>query len=155
MWWGGMLEGGGGYTIPNGTTPDIISLFCPDPDFVMDIISLFCPDPDFDMDIISLFCPDPDFDMDIISLFCPDPDFDMDIISLFFSDPDFDPKEQKKLEKELKKMEGRPDGEKKNAFRVAAKTVSLASKLSPKSQRKKEKSNSNTAQLKVRLKSQR
>ena len=65
------------------------------------------------------------------------------------TDPEFDPKEAKKSEKELKKMEEKQESEKKLTFRGAAKTVSLASKLSPKTQRKKEKTNANTAQLKV------
>ena len=69
------------------------------------------------------------------------------------SDPDYDPKQAKKSEKELKKMESKKDGteeKKKHTFRGAAKAVSLAAKLSPKSQRKKEKMCANTAQLKVR-----
>ena len=48
-------------------------------------------------------------------------------------------------------MEGKKDGEKKHTFKGAAKAVSLASKLSPKSQRKKEKIASNVSQFKVRL----
>ncbi|XP_056017603.1 otoferlin-like isoform X2 [Ostrea edulis] len=58
-------------------------------------------------------------------------------------DPDFNPKEAKKLEKQMEKQD-----EQKKTFRGAAKAVSLASKLSPKSQQKK----SNTpaaAQLKT------
>ena len=53
------------------------------------------------------------------------------------------------MEKELKAMEGKE--KKKHTLRGAAKAVSLASKLSPKSQRKKEKLDSTTAQLKVGL----
>ena len=75
------------------------------------------------------------------------------LIVCYSTDPDYDPKQAKKLEKELKKMEGKKDGEKtegkKHHFRATAKAVSLASKLSPKSQRKKEKAESNIAQLKV------
>ena len=61
------------------------------------------------------------------------------------TDPDFNPKKAKKLEKELKKMEkGDADKEKKGT-----KASSLAAKLSPRSQRKKEKLYCNTTQLKV------
>lgn len=49
-------------------------------------------------------------------------------------------------------MEGKKDGEnKKHTLRGAARAVQLASKLSPKSQRKKEKANSATAQFKVSI----
>ena len=47
-------------------------------------------------------------------------------------------------------MEGKESKPKKHTLRGAAKAVSLAAKLSPKSQRKKEKMASTTAQLKVR-----
>ena len=79
-------------------------------------------------------------------------------MSFVFSDPEFDPKAAKKMEKELKKMEkegkegdkeGKKDGKGKISFKGAASAVKLASKLSPKSQRRKDKLNSNVAQLKV------
>ncbi len=67
-----------------------------------------------------------------------------------------DPKQAKKLEKQLKIMEGRKDKEEASkkhhhhhTFRGTAKAVNLAHKLSPKLQRKKEK-NDQVAQLKVR-----
>ncbi|XP_021379810.1 otoferlin-like isoform X8 [Mizuhopecten yessoensis] len=59
-------------------------------------------------------------------------------------DPDFNAKEAKKFEAALKKMEKQDaKGDKKS------KGSSLASKLSPKSQRKKEKATNSTAQLKT------
>lgn len=64
------------------------------------------------------------------------------------SDPDFNPKEAKKMEEELKKMEKKNE---KKTFRGTAKAVGLASKLSPKSQRKKDKLLTSTAQLRVRI----
>ena len=73
---------------------------------------------------------------------------------MVLADPDYDPKQAKKLEKELKKFEdkkeeGGGDDKKKHTLKGAAKAVNLASKLSPKSQRKK-KITANIAQLKVK-----
>ena len=62
------------------------------------------------------------------------------------SDPDYNPKEAKKLEDALKKMEKKE----KRTLRGTAKAVSLAQKLSPKAQRKKDALMNSTAQLKVR-----
>ncbi|XP_060603709.1 otoferlin-like isoform X5 [Ruditapes philippinarum] len=61
-------------------------------------------------------------------------------------DPDFNPKEAKKMEEELKKMEKKNE---KKTFKGTAKSVALASRLSPKSQRKKDALLNSTAQLKV------
>ena len=61
-------------------------------------------------------------------------------------DPDYDPKQAKKFEKELKKMEGE---EKKHTLRGTAKAVALTQRLSPKAQRKKDKIDPNIAKLKV------
>src|SRR6218665_2230029 len=55
------------------------------------------------------------------------------------SDSDYDPKEAKKLEKELMKMEGRQTEQKRYTMRGLSKAVSLAAKLSPKSKRRKDK----------------
>ncbi|XP_060603706.1 otoferlin-like isoform X2 [Ruditapes philippinarum] len=60
-------------------------------------------------------------------------------------DPDFNPKEAKKMEEELKKMEKKNE---KKTFKGTAKSVALASRLSPKSQRKKDALLNSTAQLK-------
>ncbi|XP_053394701.1 otoferlin-like isoform X1 [Mercenaria mercenaria] len=60
-------------------------------------------------------------------------------------DPDYNPKEAKKMEEELKKMEKKNE---KKTFKGTAKSVALASRLSPKSQRKKDALLSSTAQLK-------
>ncbi|KAL4236528.1 C2 domain [Mactra antiquata] len=60
-------------------------------------------------------------------------------------DPDFNPKEAKKMEEELKKMEKKSE---KKTFKGTAKAVGLAAKLSPKSQRKKDLLLNSTAQLK-------
>ncbi|KAK6179510.1 hypothetical protein SNE40_011846 [Patella caerulea] len=62
-------------------------------------------------------------------------------------DDELNTKEAKKMEKELKKLEKKEQDEKKT-MKGAAKAVSLAKQLSPKSQRKKEKILTNTAQLK-------
>lgn len=64
-------------------------------------------------------------------------------------DPDYDPKEARKLEKELQRMESKKDGERKVTLKGFSKAVSLAAKLSPKSQRHKDKRPSNIAELKV------
>ena len=54
------------------------------------------------------------------------------------------------MEKELKKMEGKKElKESKITFKGTAKAISLAAKLSPKSQRRKDKIATSTAQLKV------
>ncbi|XP_014771959.1 otoferlin isoform X1 [Octopus bimaculoides] len=64
-------------------------------------------------------------------------------------DPEYDAKHAKKMEKELKKMEKREAAlSGKMAFRSTSKGTSLASKLSPKTQRKKDKLLSATSQLK-------
>jgi hypothetical protein len=65
---------------------------------------------------------------------------------MFYVDPDFNPKEAKKMEEELKKMEKKNE---KKTFKGTAKSVALASRLSPKSQRKKDALLNSTAQLKV------
>lgn len=62
------------------------------------------------------------------------------------TDPDFNPKEAKKMEEELKKMEKKTE---KRTFKATAKAVALVSKLSPKAQRKQEALLNSTAQLKV------
>ncbi|XP_052775587.1 otoferlin-like isoform X2 [Mya arenaria] len=61
-------------------------------------------------------------------------------------DPDFNPKEAKKMEEEIRKMEKRNE---KQKFKNTAKAIGLATKLSPKSQRKKDKLINSTAQLKT------
>ena len=62
-------------------------------------------------------------------------------------DPDFNPKEAKKMEEALRKMEKKE----KKTFKGTAKAVGLAAKLSPKAQRKKDLVLNSTAQLKVCL----
>ena len=62
-----------------------------------------------------------------------------------FPDPDFNPKEAKKMEEALKKMEKKE----KRTLRGTVKAVSLAQRLSPKAQRKKDVILNSTAQLKV------
>ena len=70
----------------------------------------------------------------------------LEYIYIFLLDPDYDPKQAKKFEKELKKMEGE---EKKHTLRGTAKAVALTQRLSPKAQRKKDKIDPNIAKLKV------
>ena len=69
-------------------------------------------------------------------------------------DAEADPKQAKKLEKQLKIMEGRKEKEEASkklpTFKGTTKAVHLAHKLSPKLQRKKDK-NDQVAQLKVNL----
>ena len=65
------------------------------------------------------------------------------------ADSEYDPKEAKKVEKELLKIEGKKEGDKKHTLKGISKAVSLATKLSPKSQRRKEATPSNVAELKV------
>ena len=76
------------------------------------------------------------------------------IIFLSTLDTEADPKQAKKLEKQLKIMEGRKEKEESSkrlpTFKGTAKAVNLAHKLSPKLQRKKDK-NDQVAQLKVNL----
>ncbi|KAK3090409.1 hypothetical protein FSP39_011632 [Pinctada imbricata] len=60
-------------------------------------------------------------------------------------DPDFNPKEAKKMEAQLKKIEKQEGSDGKKTF----KSVGLAAKLSPKAQRKKNKADKSTAQLKT------
>ena len=64
-----------------------------------------------------------------------------------YLDPDFDPKEAKKQEKQLKRLE-KEEGA-KHTLKGPAKAVTLAQKLSPKAQRKKEKTDPNIAKLQV------
>lgn len=58
------------------------------------------------------------------------------------------------MERELKRMEGKKDGEPEHrakfTFKGTAKAISLAHRLSPKAQRKKDKSQ-NASQLKVTI----
>lgn len=65
---------------------------------------------------------------------------------IFLDDPDYNPKEAKKMEATLKKMEKQDE---KRTLKGTAKAVTLASKMSPKAQRKKDKAKSTTSQLKV------
>ena len=65
---------------------------------------------------------------------------------ILLDDPDFNPKEAKKMEATLKRMEEKNE---KRTFKGTAKAVTLASKLSPKAQRKKDKAKNTTSQLKV------
>ncbi|XP_071147847.1 otoferlin-like isoform X5 [Mytilus edulis] len=60
-------------------------------------------------------------------------------------DPDYNPKEAKKMEATLKKMEKQDE---KRTLKGTAKAVTLASKMSPKAQRKKDKAKNTTSQLK-------
>ena len=64
---------------------------------------------------------------------------------LIIPDPDFNPKEAKKMEEALRKMEKKE----KKTFKGTAKAIGLAAKLSPKAQRKKDLVLNSTAQLKV------
>lgn len=67
-----------------------------------------------------------------------------------WSDPDYDPKEAKRLEKELLKIESKKDVDKKQQPpKKVSKAGGLVAKLSPKSQRKKDTGANNIAQLKV------
>ena len=66
---------------------------------------------------------------------------------LSLADPDFNPKEAKKMEEALKKMEKKE----KKTLKGTAKAVGLAARLSPKAQRKKDLLLNSTAQLKVCL----
>lgn len=56
------------------------------------------------------------------------------------------------MEKELLKIEGKKDVDKKQQPKKVSKAGGLAAKLSPKSQRKKETGQYNIAQLKVQIK---
>lgn len=65
-------------------------------------------------------------------------------------DPEYNAKHAKKMEKELKKMEKKEaTSSGKIGFRATAKAASFASRLSPKTQRKKDRLLSATSQLKV------
>ena len=68
------------------------------------------------------------------------------LIQAVVLDPEYDPKEAKKQERELRKLEKADD---KKTFKGTAKAVALAQKLSPKTQRKKNTIDPNTARLTV------
>jgi phytoene dehydrogenase-like protein len=77
--------------------------------------------------------------------------YNMMFMWVFFpDDPDYNPKEAKKMEATLKKMEKQDEKNEKRTLKGTARAVTLANKLSPKAQRKKDKAKNTTSQLKVR-----
>lgn len=68
---------------------------------------------------------------------------------VFPDDPDYNPKEAKKMEATLKKMEKQDEKNEKRTLKGTARAVTFANKLSPKAQRKKDKAKNTTSQLKV------
>ena len=68
---------------------------------------------------------------------------------MYFKDIDCNVKEVEKMEKELQKLEGKKEI-KKATFKGAARAVSLATRLSPKNHRHKQKASTIAAHLKVK-----